>query len=102
MSGNWWQGRLQRRWCINGLCWTDDLANGLPCEDTFRRVLARLDPGAFEKCLLSWMQAVQEITENRMIAVDGKTLRGSYNKREGKATDSSPRLPPSSWAILCR
>ena len=48
------------------------------------------------------MQAVQEITENRMIAVDGKTLRGSYNKREGKATDSSPRLTPSSWAILCR
>jgi predicted transposase YbfD/YdcC len=61
------------------------LANGIPCEDTFRRVLARLDPGAFEKCLLSWMQAVQEITENRLIAIDGKTLRGSYHKRDGKA-----------------
>jgi predicted transposase YbfD/YdcC len=62
-----------------------DLKNGIPCEDTFRRVLARLDPGAFEKCLLSWMQAVQELTENRLIAIDGKTLRGSYNKRDGKA-----------------
>lgn len=62
-----------------------DLANGIPSEATFRRVLARLDPGAFEKGLLGWMQAVQEITENRLVAIDGKTLRGSYNKRDGKA-----------------
>src|SRR3954453_12720474 len=62
-----------------------DLTNGLPCEDTFRRVLARLDPAAFEKALLAWMQAVQEITESRLIAIDGKTLRGSYNRRDGKA-----------------
>jgi predicted transposase YbfD/YdcC len=62
-----------------------DLAAGIPSEDTFRRVLARLDPGAFEKCLLSWTQAVQELTENRLVAIDGKTLRGSYNKRDGKA-----------------
>ena len=62
-----------------------DLTNGIPCEDTFRRVLARLDPAAFEKALLAWMQAVQEITESRLIAIDGKTLRGSYNRRDGKA-----------------
>jgi predicted transposase YbfD/YdcC len=62
-----------------------DLTNGIPCEDTFRRVLARLDPAAFEKALLAWMQAVQEITESRLIAIDGKTLRGSYNRQDGKA-----------------
>jgi predicted transposase YbfD/YdcC len=62
-----------------------DLANGIPSDDTFARVLARLDPGAFEKCLLSWVQAVQEVTGNRLIAIDGKTLRGSYDRREGKA-----------------
>ena len=71
-----------------------DLANGIPSEDTFRRVLARLDPGAFEKCLLSWMQAVQDATENRLIAIDGKTLRGWYNKRDGKA--AIPMV--SAWA----
>ncbi len=62
-----------------------DLANGIPSDDTFARVLARLDPGAFEKCLLSWVQAVQEATEGRLIAIDGKTLRGSYDRRDGKA-----------------
>ena len=54
-----------------------DLTNGIPSDDTFARVLARLDPAAFEKCLLSWIQAVQEVTEHRLIAIDGKTLRGS-------------------------
>ena len=62
-----------------------DLTNGVPSDDTFARVLARLDPGAFERCLLSWIRAVQEVTENRLIAIDGKTLRGSYDRRDGKA-----------------
>jgi predicted transposase YbfD/YdcC len=62
-----------------------DLAAGIPSEDTFRRVLARLDPGAFEKCLLGWIQAVQELTASRLVAIDGKALRGSYHKRNGKA-----------------
>jgi len=46
---------------------------------------ADLDPAAFEKCLLSWILAVQEVTEDRLIAIDGKTLRGSYDRRDGKA-----------------
>jgi predicted transposase YbfD/YdcC len=62
-----------------------DLSHGIPSDDTFGRVLARLDPGAFEKCLLSWVQAVQEVTGNRLIAIDGKTVRGSYDRRDGKA-----------------
>jgi predicted transposase YbfD/YdcC len=62
-----------------------DLTNGIPSDDTFARVLARLDPGAFEKCLLSWVQAVQQVTDHRLIAIDGKTLRGSYDRRDGKA-----------------
>jgi predicted transposase YbfD/YdcC len=62
-----------------------DLSHGIPSDDTFARVLARLDPGAFERCLLSWIQAVQEITDNRLIAIDGKTLGGSYDRRDGKA-----------------
>jgi predicted transposase YbfD/YdcC len=74
-------GTDRRSWLARFL----DLENGIPCEDTFRRVLARLDPAAFEKALLSWMQAVQEATAGRWVAIDGKTLRGSYNRREGKA-----------------
>jgi predicted transposase YbfD/YdcC len=62
-----------------------DLTNGLPSEDTIGRVLARLDPGAFEKCLLSWVQAVHEVTAHRLVAIDGKTLRGSADQERGRA-----------------
>jgi predicted transposase YbfD/YdcC len=62
-----------------------DLSNDIPSEDTFGRVLARLDPGAFEKCLLSWIHAVQEVTRDRVIAIDGKTLRGSCDHTSGRA-----------------
>jgi predicted transposase YbfD/YdcC len=62
-----------------------DLANGIPSEDTFARVMARLDPAAFEKCLLSWIQTVQEVTKDRVVAIDGKTLRGSYDHERDRA-----------------
>jgi predicted transposase YbfD/YdcC len=62
-----------------------DLSHGIPSEDTLGRVLARLDPGVFEKCLLSWIQTVQELTANRVVAIDGKTLRGSYDRDGGRA-----------------
>ena len=68
-----------------------DLTNGIPSEDTFGRVLARLDPGAFEKCLLSWIQAVQELTENRIVAIDGKTA-----PRFRRLTSAAGR--PSTWS----
>src|SRR3974377_133055 len=56
-----------------------------PAGATCARVLARLDPGAFEKCLLSWVQAVQEVTDHRMVAIDGKTVRGSSDHETGRA-----------------
>jgi predicted transposase YbfD/YdcC len=71
----------RRNWLARYL----DLTNGIPSEDTLARVLARLDPGAFEKCLLSWIQAVQEVTENRLVAIDGKTVRGSSDQETGRA-----------------
>jgi predicted transposase YbfD/YdcC len=74
-------GLDRRTWFARDL----DLTNGIPSDDTFARVLARLDPGAFEKCLSGWIQAVQEVTGHRLIAIDGKTLRGSYDRRDGRA-----------------
>jgi predicted transposase YbfD/YdcC len=71
----------RRRWLARYL----DLTQGIPSEDTIGRVLARLDPGAFEKCLLSWVQAVQEVTAHRLVAIDGKTLRGSADRGRGRA-----------------
>lgn len=44
-----------------------------------------MDPGAFEKCLLSWIAELREATAGQVVAIDGKTLRGSFDKASGKS-----------------
>lgn len=54
-----------------------DLPHGIPSHDTFNRVFAKLDCKAFNECFLSWVRAVCELTNGTVVAIDGKTLRGS-------------------------
>jgi predicted transposase YbfD/YdcC len=63
-----------------------DLPNGIPSHDTFGNVLAALDPDAFEKRVQLWIHAlVGSTTQGKHIAIDGKTLRRSFDKASGKA-----------------
>ena len=62
-----------------------ELPNGIPSHDTFGRVFARLDPEQFQGCFLNWVQAVYEITQGQVVALDGKTLRRSHDRTLGKA-----------------
>ena len=62
-----------------------DLKNGIPSHDTFNRVFSRLDPEQFRQGFLAWVQAVFEITNGQVIAIDGKRLRRSHDGRLGKA-----------------
>ncbi|EQD72504.1 transposase IS4 family protein, partial [mine drainage metagenome] len=55
------------------------LPNGLtPSCHTFRRFFERLNPEAFEACFLKWMQEVVKVSGGKLLAVDGKTLRRSF------------------------
>lgn len=60
-----------------------DLENGVPSHDTIGRVFARLDPKTFRHCFAEWTQALAESLADRVIAIDGKTLRGAHGK-DGK------------------
>ena len=62
-----------------------DLSSGIPSHDRFNAVFAALKPAEFEKCLLSWITAVHELTAGQVIAVDGKTLRHSFDAVTGKS-----------------
>lgn len=52
------------------------LKNGIPSEDTFLRVFRLLDPKQFEACFRRWVGGLIPNLSG-MIAVDGKTVRGS-------------------------
>lgn len=57
-----------------------ELPNGIPAHDTFERMFARLRPEQVQQCFLNWVQAVFNITDGQLISLDGKTLRGSYDR----------------------
>jgi predicted transposase YbfD/YdcC len=61
------------------------LVNGIPSHDTLGRVFARLDPPQLENCFLRWTSALAEASAGRLIAIDGKTIRRSFDKAGGKA-----------------
>ena len=62
-----------------------DLPNGIPSHDTFRRLFERLDPAEFQKGFLGWIEALHEATERQVIAIDGKSLRRSFDRARGKS-----------------
>ena len=74
-------GRKKRKWLARFL----DLKDGIPSHDRFNAILAAIKPAEFEKCLLSWITALHEITDGQVIAIDGKTLRRSFDAASGKA-----------------
>lgn len=75
-----------------------ELPNGIPSHDTLERVFARLRPEPVQQCFLHWVQAVFEISDGQLIAVDGKTLRGSY-QQGGK---QGMLHMVSAWAVQSR
>lgn len=54
-----------------------ELPNGIPDSDTFRRLFERLNPTELSECLYDWLDIERE--KRSVVAVDGKTIRGSGN-----------------------
>src|SRR3954452_11517586 len=76
-------GRCKRRWLEGFL----ELPNGIPSHDTFRRVLTLVEPDAFERCFTGWVRKVFRPEEGapRQLAIDGKTVRRSFDRKKGRS-----------------
>lgn len=62
-----------------------DLSAGIPSHDRFNAIFRALRPAEFEKCLLSWITELHEVTDGQVVAIDGKTLRRSFDSGSSKA-----------------
>jgi predicted transposase YbfD/YdcC len=66
-----------------------NLPNGIPRKDVFRRVLVSLKPAAFQACFVNWLGCLREAAaektgiEQPILAVDGKTVRRSHDRKNG-------------------
>jgi predicted transposase YbfD/YdcC len=62
-----------------------DLSAGVPSHDRFNAILNAIKPEEFEPILLAWLTELHKVTDGQVIAIDGKTLRRSYDHASGKA-----------------
>lgn len=92
-----------------------ELPHGIPSHDTIGRLLIALKPAAFQACFANWVAAIVKAKEQplgevgqspslspavaalRHIAIDGKTLRRSHDRRKGLG----PLHLVSAWAVDC-
>jgi predicted transposase YbfD/YdcC len=73
-------GKAKKDWLKTFL----DLPNGIPSHDTFGRIFALLDPDQFSECFRNWTQSIRTAIDAEIVAIDGKTLRRSHDRANGK------------------
>lgn len=57
---------------------------GIPSHDTIGGLFGRIKPEAFAKCFINWVSQICGVSEQELINIDGKTLRGSHDRASGK------------------
>jgi predicted transposase YbfD/YdcC len=71
------------------LDWFQDngiLLAGAPVDDTIARIISRIKPEQFRQSFINWMQSINELSKGDLIAIDGKVLRGSYDRDDKRST----------------
>ena len=81
------------------------LPAGVPGKDVFRRVLMALQPAAFQKCFVGWLESLRAAAaeasgvEQPVLAVDGKTLRRSHDRKNGLGALHSVSIWASEYGL---
>ena len=73
-------GRSREEWFRTFL----ELPGGIPSHDTFGEVFSRLDPQQFQSCFMDWTREVAQLVQGEAVAIDGKTVRRSHDRSQGR------------------
>lgn len=79
-EGMEWYGMSKQKWLSTFLA----LPNGIPSADTFRRVFEKLNPQEFERAFERWVRQLVNDLGVQVVSLDGKSLRGSYDRGLGQ------------------
>ncbi|EPU1457787.1 ISAs1 family transposase [Escherichia coli] len=60
-----------------------DFSHGVPSTSTIARAMGMINATRLQKCFIEWMKDCCELTKGEVIAIDGKTVRGSYDDSRG-------------------
>ena len=61
-----------------------ELPHGIPSHDTFNNVFRALSASELQSCFATWVNELVSLEQGDIIAIDGKTLRRSYDRQSGK------------------
>jgi predicted transposase YbfD/YdcC len=64
---------------------------GIPDHDTIALIISAIEPSQFQDCFIKWMKEAELNTQGEIIAVDGKAVRESFDKKREKKCDSYGR-----------
>ncbi|MGB3571646.1 MAG: ISAs1 family transposase, partial [Phormidesmis sp.] len=63
-----------------------ELPRGIPQADTYRRVFERIAPSALEQCFQKWVAQIVSTAGAQVIPIDGKTVKGSYDRNKQQSS----------------
>lgn len=94
-------GRSKKQWLAQYLTLPEG-PHPVPSDDTYRRTISRLDPEAFEEAFREWVASVARRVAGEIVALDGKTVRSSYDRDadtlEAGGVPNKPLHLVSAWA----
>ena len=74
-------GKAKKSWLKKFL----ELPHGIPTHDTFNDIFSKLSTSQFQECFSSWVSSIIKLLPDEVVAIDGKTLRHSYDNQDSKA-----------------
>lgn len=84
-ADNWTEveefGKAKQEWFESFL----GLPNGIPSHDTFSEIFRFLDPLKFATCFTEWTMSIRKMVSGDIVAMDGKVVRRSGDKKKGKS-----------------